>query len=138
MRVLTACRSCVPASHILQARCLGVARSPGVCLLSGLLSSLMLQVSGSCSSHTSTEHGLPGSAAGAARENGPHETPSAERRRLTSDLSRKTGRDRVSDVAETGAAETKGEAVGTVIQKNIDTKVRSCESPSTPASAILP
>lgn len=71
----------------------------------------------------STEHCLPGSGDGAAPANGSHETPSGEGRKLTSSLSKKTGRDRVSDVAETGAADTKGEAVGTVIQKNIDTKV---------------
>ena len=57
------------------------------------------------------------------RPTGSHEAPSGGERKLTSSLSKKTGRDRVSDVAETGAADTKGEAVGTVIQKNIDTKV---------------
>ncbi|KAK9821582.1 hypothetical protein WJX81_008445 [Elliptochloris bilobata] len=59
---------------------------------------------------------------GAAVADGPHERDGARNRRLTSDLSKKTGRDRVSDVAETGAADTKGEAVGTVIQRNVDTK----------------
>lgn len=52
---------------------------------------------------------------GGTAQNGP---------RLTSNLSKRTGRDRVDDVAETGAAQTEGEAVGTVIQKNVDTKVR--------------
>jgi len=63
----------------------------------------------------------PGGAAGEGRAG---EAGGAGEPKLTTSLSMRTGRDRVGDVAETGAAETTGEAVGTIIQKNVDTKAR--------------
>lgn len=63
----------------------------------------------------------PGGAAGEGRAG---EAGGAGEPKLTTSLSKRTGRDRVGDVAETGAAETTGEAVGTIIQKNVDTKAR--------------
>jgi len=63
----------------------------------------------------------PGGAAGEGRAG---EAGGAGEPKLTTSLSKRTGRDRVGDVAETGAAETQGEAVGTIIQKNVDTKAR--------------
>jgi len=76
----------------------------------------------------------PGGAAGEGRAG---EAGGTGEPKLTTSLSKRTGRDRVGDVAETGAAETTGEAVGTIIQKNVDTKARPTLPYSIQAGLVL-